>query len=243
MSIVLTNAQIWLAQYDLTGFSNRVALDYQAKPLVDTRFGQTTEVNRAGVKTVEAAFGGFGEETALLGSNVALFNQMGIAGKPASFVAEGNVEGNAAYTFEGLTASWQTFGEHGASMPYSGNAKGGGDTTFALARGALLATNAVRTASGAGGSVTLGAIAATERVYAALHVFAANGTLDVTVQSDADGVFPGGASTRITFPQATTVSSAWLSLAGPITDTFWRVAWTIGGGSPSFAFAVVVGKG
>jgi len=74
-------------------------------------------------------------------------------------------------------------------------------------------------------------------------VIAASGTtptLDVTIESDdAEGM--ASATTRLTFTQATATTSEWQELAGAVTDDWWRAAWTIGGGSPSFTAVVVVG--
>ena len=44
-----------------------------------------------------------------------------------------------------------------------------------------------------------------------------------------------------TLTAATAAGSELVSLAGPLTDTFYRVDWTISGTTPSFSFAVVVG--
>jgi hypothetical protein len=60
------------------------------------------------------------------------------------------------------------------------------------------------------------------------------------VESDDNGSMTS-ATTQITFPQKTFVTSEWLSAAGAITDDYWRVGYTIGGSTPSFNFAVVVG--
>lgn len=80
-----------------------------------------------------------------------------------------------------------------------------------------------------------GAVASNERVYADLMVRSISGlypTLDVTVESDTVG-FPTP-TTRITFDQVTDVSAESTryqskSAAGPITDTYWRGTFTVGG--------------
>jgi len=45
----------------------------------------------------------------------------------------------------------------------------------------------------------------------------------------------------ITFTQKTAVGSEWKEAAGPFTDDYWRVKYTVGGVDPSFTFAVGVG--
>jgi hypothetical protein len=93
--------------------------------------------------------------------------------------------------------------------------------------------------------VELGAVAAGQRVYAALHVIdpvsGTSPTLDVTLKSAALVGF-GSPTTRLTFTQATEPTSELLSAAGAITDEFWRVDFSIGGtDTPTFPFIVVVG--
>jgi hypothetical protein len=88
-------------------------------------------------------------------------------------------------------------------------------------------------------------VSASQKMYAALHVRSVSGTnptLDVVVQSDTVG-FPS-ATSRITFSQATATTNRhqFSSVAGAITDDYWRVSYTIGGtGTPTFSFAVTVG--
>lgn len=118
-------------------------------------------------------------------------------------------------------------------------------STGPLARGALLhPSNVNRTSSSTGAAVQLGAIVAGKRLYAALHVLSFSGsspTLDVKVQSDDNSGFTS-ATDRITFAQAVGKTSELKSVAGAITDDYWRVSYTIGGsGSPTFAFAVTAG--
>jgi hypothetical protein len=41
--------------------------------------------------------------------------------------------------------------------------------------------------------------------------------------------------------QATGATSQWLPLSGAITDDWWRITATVGGTTPSFRFAVILG--
>ena len=43
------------------------------------------------------------------------------------------------------------------------------------------------------------------------------------------------------FAQKTAVGHEWKEVAGPFTDDYWRVKYTIGGGSPNITFAVMLG--
>ena len=85
----------------------------------------------------------------------------------------------------------------------------------------------------------LGAVASGQIVAASLHVIAASGTsLDVTVESDSTSGM-SSPTTQLTFAQATAIGGQFLSAVGPITDDWWRVSWTVVGGS--FTFVVAIG--
>jgi hypothetical protein len=111
----------------------------------------------------------------------------------------------------------------------------------------MLPLTALSGATGNGSSIQLGAVSATQKVYAALHVFGVTGApsgIVVKVRSDADNAWPAGATDRLTSASFTAPTSEWLELAGPITDTYWRVEYTITGGTaPTFTAAVAVGIG
>ena len=82
-------------------------------------------------------------------------------------------------------------------------------------------------------------------MYAGLHITAASGTtptLVVKVQSDDNAGFTS-ATDRITFTSANSIGGQWSSVAGAVTDDYWRVTWTVGGTSPSFTFVVALGIG
>ncbi|HEY9416720.1 MAG TPA: hypothetical protein VIQ30_18350, partial [Pseudonocardia sp.] len=69
----------------------------------------------------------------------------------------------------------------------------------------------------------VGAVASGQFAYAALHVFSAGTTMTVQVQSAATVGF-ASPTTRGTFSAATAVGGLWLTrVAGPITDTYWRL--------------------
>lgn len=92
-------------------------------------------------------------------------------------------------------------------------------------------------------AVNLGAVAAGKRLYVAVHVFALTGTvptLDLTIQSDADSGFASPV-TRSTVPQFTAPGYYYTAIAGPITDTHYRVACNTGGTGPSTDYAVLLG--
>jgi hypothetical protein len=102
-------------------------------------------------------------------------------------------------------------------------------------------------ASGNGASSQLGAVSATQKLYAALHVTRVTGaptSVAITVKGDADNTWPAGSVTRLTFTNFNTPTSQWVELVGPFTETWYRVEYVITGGtSPTFSAAVAVGIG
>lgn len=169
------------------------------------------------------------------------FTNLGVAGVPKSVVTR-SADGSVAYLMRGIPLSY---------TPIEGNvgdlamARVSGKSSGVLVRGRQLhPANVARSSSSTGTGRQLGAVIAGKSLYAALHIISATGsspTLDVKVQSDDNGSFTS-ATDRITFAQQTTTGSyAWSSVAGAITDDYWRISYTIGGSGPSFLFAVTAG--
>jgi hypothetical protein len=112
-----------------------------------------------------------------------------------------------------------------------------------IVRGVTLHPKAARTADGNGTAVALAGPSSSQRLFAALHVYAYSGLTNVVfkVQSDnASGM--SSATDRITFATVTGVGSEWASVAGDFsTETHLRVTWDVtGSGSVTFACAVGV---
>ena len=157
-------------------------------------------------------------------------------------VVTASADGSAAYFLKSIPLSYTPI--QGAVGELAMGSISGSSATGPVVRGKLLhPSNVNRTSSSTGTGRQLGAVATGQRVYGALHVIFASGTptLDVIVQSDDNGSFTTP-TTRLTFTQATGRTAQLVSAAGPITDDYWRVSYTIGGsGTPTFAFAVTVG--
>lgn len=236
---VLENAKLWLGGYDLSGDMNALALEYGAEAQDNTTFGQDTHSFMGGLKTIRASHeglwnGGDGQVDDVLFARIASQNE------PMSIAPETGADGETAYSFQSKVASYAPGAQVGELLAFNVSAEA---SAGPLVRGTIM-HNAARAASANGVARQLGAVAAGSKLYAALHVIAVSGsspTLDVTVESD-DGSGMASPSTQITFSQATALGAQWATpVAGAITDDWWRVAYTIGGGSPSFTFIVVIG--
>ncbi len=232
---VLRDAKLWMGGYEFGQYKNALALNYGAEVVDQTTFGATARARLGGLRTLNFSHQGFWHETpdgvyhagiGVSGSVMTIGPRAdGADGEPGFFVS--NVFGE----YVPITG---TLGElHGFSI--SGEADG------ELIKGTIM-HNAQRTGSGNGTARQLGAVSATQRVYASLHVVAASvaDTLDVIVESDDNGSMTTP-TTRITFTQATAIGAELLSAAGAITDDWWRVSWTIGGTDPDFTFIVAIG--
>ncbi len=241
------DAKLFAGGYNFTGDVNSIGLTYSAAALDGSTFGSFTKVNVAGLKDIAVNASGFVNAADNVQDEQA-FGNIGQNAVPVS-IMPGNtpVEGSIGYFFRASVASYQFGGRHGDMLGFSFNAAGG-DGGHPLLRGFVLEPGSTaRIITGAGaGTNNPGAVGANQYLYAALHVVSASvaDTLDVIIQSDADGNFGAGATTRITFAQVAAVGSQYATrVAGPITDAYWRASWTITGTDPSFTFAVVMGIG
>ena len=241
MATQLLDPRIWVDKYHLSGDMNALELGYGAEPIDVTTFGDATRRRAGGLKAINLNAQGFwnGGTDAI---DEILFNRIGLGDTIVSVGLEGGDEGDPAYLFRALNAQYTPGAPVGDMLRFGLNAQGARGEP--LVRGYVM-HNGTRTTSGVTGKIQVGPITTGQQMYAALHVLGpvpgTAPTLNVVLQSDPDAS-AGGEATRITFAQATAPTSEWKTLAGPITEQFWRVSYTIGGtGGPSFPFVVTLG--
>lgn len=167
----------------------------------------------------------------------ALYNNMSTSGSVCTICPNASTIGSLAYFFKSTQSEYTPGGAIGELLGFSW-AAGANDR---LSRGNVLESARVAstdTSIEQGNGVVL----TDQNLYAALHVLSVSGTtstLDVIIQSDATGF--AGPNNRITFTQATGITSEYATpVAGPITDDFWRVSYTVGGANEEFVFIVVM---
>ncbi len=232
---VMNDVELWFDAYRLRGYMNAAALDDAAEIHDTTAFGDAGRRRLSGLRSIALSMEGFHDSTA----DGILYNALGVAGKPVSIAPLGGTAGNLAYLFRALSGEYQP-GNAAVGEPLKFSVKAEGSEGEPLVRGILL-YNATAVASGNGSGFQHGALASGKNLYAALHVLAISGTLDAVVQSDDNGSFTTPTN-RITFAQQSAIGSAWATpVAGPITDDYWRINLTLGGGSPSAQFLVTLG--
>ena len=246
MAKAMQNVGLWVADRDVACDVNQCDLTVTVAELSTTVFGCADSTDRgwessiSGKRSAKLAYAGFsdfsaadlsGQTFADLGGLQPITVTPDIPATPAL--------GDLAYFFRARRYEVSMVDTHGDVAKVSVTAGGSGD----VIRGRLMVPKSAITATGSSASSQVGAVSATQSVYASLHVFTVSGTsptLDVTVGSDDNSGLTSETS-RLTFPQATGVGSGWQSLAGAITDDYWVVNYTIGGTTPSFTFAVAIG--
>lgn len=149
--------------------------------------------------------------------------------------------GALAYTTNALHASYTLGGSVGDVAPYQAKADG----SWPMVRGQIAhPPGTPRTADGTGTGLNLGAVAAGKRLYASLHVLSATGTtpsLTARIESDTDNTWATPV-TVFAFNAATAAGGQIMRSSGTaLTDSWFRLAWTITGTSPSFLLAAAVG--
>lgn len=236
---ILTNCKLYFDKFDLSGQMNSVGIDYGAELQDVTSFGDSTRVRVGGLKTISVNHEGFWEG-GIDKIDDALFKRISQSDVPMTICPRTGADGEIAYSLKSILGQYSPGADVGSAFAFSVS---GECSDTGLIKGSVL-INGTRVASGDGTAFNLGAVSSTQKIYAALHVLSVSGTsptLAVKIQSD-DASGMASPLDRITFTTATASSSQWATpVAGPITDTWWRVNFTIGGTSPSFNFVVFLG--
>jgi hypothetical protein len=201
---------------DVTSLSDALARNYKAGLLTSTiNFNGMHDIDQDAILD------------ALLQSSAAVVVSLA--------VEPGAADGSVAYISQGIISGFERFGAVGEIAPYSLSIQG----TDWLGRGEVFKAETIVTTT-TGASSELGATSATQTLWSALHVHGTptgtTPTLDVTVESDDDDAWGAGTTVRITHAQLAIAGSELLSDVGPVTDTFWRGVYTVGGtDTPTFS--------
>lgn len=128
-SVVLTNAKILLAGYDLSGDFNQIALEYQAESLDATVFGNTSRVRQGGLKTSRATGAGFWQA----GNNAVdpvLFDNVGVDDTVLMVfpggITEGSTSTGSGYMQKVTTGRYGFGGAVGELLPFTIEVEGRG---------------------------------------------------------------------------------------------------------------------
>ena len=220
---VWKNCKFYAGGYDFSGWLNALGIDYSSDTPDATTMGALAKRRLPGLVDLGFSLNG---QVDYINPDKYMYDQIGLSEIPITMSQTG-ADGTISYLYKPLVAQYTPGASIGEVMAFSVKGEG----TSRLVRGLMLYPKTTKTSSSTGTITLIKAVAAGEKLYAILHVFSASAgdTLDVIVQSD-ELVGFGSPATVITF-----------TADGPITDTYYRVSFTIGGVDPSFSFAVSLG--
>jgi len=235
---VFNDGKVFSGGYDLSDHVTSVNLEMTAEELDATTINSGGFKSKlGGLKDSTLSMDGFYEAgankpDALLGASIG--NELIVTTVPDAGV------GNTAYFMKSRLFSYQMFGSVGELAPFTISKSQSDDE---VVQGKIEIDGAL-TASGNSTGVQLGAVGATEKVYVAIHCTAVSGTSTPTVtfklQSDDNSSFTSPTD-RITFTGITAIGADYQSAAGAITDTYYRLNYTISGTNPSFSIHATIG--
>lgn len=238
---VLTDVRLYLAGADLTGRGNKIDVQASAEDLKTTNWASNGWTERVG-GLFDGTFAAEGQWQAGddgMPDDVA-FASLGVSTIPVTAVPTSGAVGSLAYLTRALETKYQLGSDVGQVLMWSADAK----TNWPYARGEVIhPQGTARTASGSGTARQLGVLSSAQAMYVNLHVLSyTDGSMTVTVESD-DNSGMTTPTTRGTFTAATALGGQAMRIVGPIADDWWRVSWTISGGSVhSFLFAAAAGR-
>lgn len=239
---VLTNAFIYLAGHDFTADSNEVKLTASGEVKDRTTFRPTTagwRDKQIALKKIEMSTKGFWQSAISDAVDPEVFNNLGVTGRVLT-VGGTETEGLPAYIMKSMPAKYDLLGKLGELAPFT--LTGANTDAYGLIRGLLFKQWGTVSATGAlGTGLQLGAVSATQRVYATFHVFGTPGTtITVVLESAAANTF-ASATTRATIGPLTTAGGTYITpVSGAITDTWWRFRVTAVTGTFTVAAAAAI---
>lgn len=247
MAEILKNVRLYAGGVDLTGASNKVDVgaeveerDVTTWASYDAASDKVWKAVQAGTASAKITASGFWPAADPLAVDEQLFAALGGLSS-WSALPNGAAVGDVAWLTYCLQGQYQVGGQQGEIAPWSGS----WSSSAPLARGIVAhPPGAARVATGTGTAVAHVAVPAGAELLCALHVLSIAGTdtptMTVTVESDDAQAFTTPTA-RAAFAPATALGGQFRRVAGPHTDTWYRVSWTIAGTTPSFLFLVTLG--
>ena len=237
---VFTDGRLFFDGYDLSDHTQSVTLELSADEV------DVTPINSGGYRSKIA-----GLQDASLSANG--FFEAGSA-KPDTLlgistgseiigtVSPTSDAGDTSYFLKSRQFNYSIGGAIGDAMPFSITNANSSDRAV---RGTIMVDDSANlTATGNSTARQLGAVSATQKIYIAAHVVSISGTSTPTVtfklQSDNGSGF-SSPTDRITLTAITAAGAQYSSVAGAITDDYWRINYTISGSSPEFKCFISAG--
>jgi hypothetical protein len=237
---VLTDAYIALGGVDLSGLTNSIDWTGEFDELDATTFDDAGHRNyEAGLMKSAVKLDGFYDPA--ISEKV----RDGLGAKKDLIIATHRTAGSRAYIAHGLQGKFDVSASIGQLM--KGSATLTGSDRHGITSGKLLRATSAAAVTATGNSGTgqqlAGGIGATKELVAGLQILAVTGTPTFTAKVQSSTVEAMTSPTdRITFSAVTTGPGSQVkSATGPITDTWFRLAWTVSG-SGSITFVAAVGR-
>lgn len=234
----ILSAFMYVDGYDATGDGNALSLSASGVDLDATNFrSQGWEEVKRGAKSFDFGYDGWWSADATRQIDDESFGQLGSSKVFTAGMAE--TEATPALMFQAMKHNYTAFGKYGDLAPFSLQSKG--SDGVGVVRGQLAKAKGNVSATGAlGTGLNLGAVSATQYLYATFHVFSAGTTITAVLESDDASNFPS-ATTRATIGPLTTYGGTWATrVAGSITDSYFRFRVTAVTGTFSVAGAIAV---
>lgn len=233
--LTLLNCRWWVDQFDLSGDANQHTVTFAQEAVDKTTFGSSgVREYLPGLRTASHSHQGFQEAPDAADSPYDALAQN--SDLIVTVVPTTDAEAGASVSYQSVNTSFDLVSGTVGGMAMLNLT---GQPTGPPVPGYILAPKAARNSSSNTTGFQLGAVSAGKTAYGALHVFAGTAsTCAVKIQSDDNSGF-SSPTDRITFTTASGATAQWSSVAGAITDSWWRAVWTIGGGT--WTFAVTLG--
>lgn len=236
---IVTASPLWLDHLGLRALARSIDLSLERDAVEQTVFADSSRSHIAGLRSVSLSATAIAD--LIQGASPGPPSALDTSVRLVTIGGAGETDGAEIYAFATRTASASFGGSVGdpleVQIELAAEIAAGG-------RGLILHPDATRSASGNGTARQFGALADGGRLLFGVHVFSASGTspqLTVALQSDDASGFASPA-TVATLGPVSSPQGLYTVVNGPVTDTWWRVTWTISGTSPSFRFSAIIAK-
>jgi len=240
----LQNVRLFGAGADYTTRNNRLEIQMEAESKDTTAFtatGNTWHEELSGIRSTTITGAGQWEAGDLSMVDDSSYASVG-ATVPVTVAPQTAADGALAYLTAYNRQSYTLGGQVGDVVPWQGQWMG----TWSLARGLIVATPTIRTATGTGTIFQYSALAtpvlANQYLVGTLHLMSltVGASVTATIQTAATAGF-GSPTTRLTFNAQSAIGGQVFRIAGPITDQYVRISYTIAGSTPSLLFMSAIG--
>lgn len=243
MAFVTKGGSVYFDGYDLKNHVSSATLNHDCEAQDCTAIGHSTKVNCSGLKVGKLDLEGYDDYAA--GYVDAIFNApKGDAAVVFTIAPQGVATlGNPTYTLDGNTYSYDKFKTIGEMAKFKIHAENKG--TAVIPGVTLAGDTSVSGASGAGTGFAVGACPTTKSLYGVLHVTALGSGTSLQVRIQHCATVGGTYVTTgnyVNFTAATAVGGQVVVSAGTaVTDTYWKMDWTLTGGTTTATFTVALG--